>query len=144
MSFLIAREPFERLISGYRNKLEGFHNQFYKPLANYIVDKYRSEEDKIRLPNKGPTFKEFIQFLIKSHRNNETFNEHWSPIYQFCTPCTVNFTIIAKVETFERDSNFVIRHAGLEQLLLGKGKGKTKHFNRNYNNQYKAELLIEK
>lgn len=143
VSFLIAREPFERLISGYRNKLEGFRNQYYKPIANYIVEKYRSEEDKIRLPNKGPTFKEFIQFLIRSHKNNDTFNEHWAPIYQFCTPCTVNFTLIAKVETLDRDSNFIIRQSGLEQLLLGKKTGGRKHFNRSHN-QYKTELLIEK
>lgn len=103
------------------------------------MEKYRSSEDKIRLPNKGPTFKEFIQFLITSHKNNDTFNEHWAPIYQFCTPCTVNFTLIAKVETLDRDSDFIIRQAGLETLLLGKKTGGLKH-----HSQYKAELLVEK
>lgn len=40
-SFFIVREPFERLVSGYRNKLEGGRNKFYKELGERIVKRFR-------------------------------------------------------------------------------------------------------
>lgn len=41
ISFLIVREPFERLLSAYRNKLEGCRNKYYKLLGEQIVKKFR-------------------------------------------------------------------------------------------------------
>lgn len=54
------------------------------------------------------------------YKSGGRFDEHWSPVYSFCTPCSINFTLIAKVETFQRDSEYIIRQAGLETLLLNK------------------------
>lgn len=68
----------------------------------------------------GPTFKEFILFIIDNHKYGRRFDEHWTPIYSFCTPCSINYTLIAKVETFQRDTEYIIRQAGLETLLLNK------------------------
>ncbi|XP_075153966.1 carbohydrate sulfotransferase 11 [Haematobia irritans] len=119
LSFLFARDPFERIVSGYRNKLEGGKNTYYKWLANRIIKGFRKHSATPGRP-KGPTFDEFVQYLIDQHGNQKAFNEHWAPIYNFCTPCSINFTIIGKVETFNRDSEYIIRQAGLESLLLGK------------------------
>lgn len=44
-SFLIVREPFERLVSAYRNKFEGARNKYFKQLGDWIVKKYRSVEN---------------------------------------------------------------------------------------------------
>lgn len=59
-------------------------------------------------------------FVLDNYQNGGHFDEHWSPIYTFCTPCSINFTLVAKVETFKRDSEYIIRQAGLEMLLLNK------------------------
>lgn len=122
LSFLFVRDPFERIVSGYRNKLEGGKNTFYKTLARRIITKYRKHPISARGGSRGktgPTFNEFVQYLIAQHEQGKSFDEHWSPIYRFCTPCSINFTIIGKVETFNRDSEYIIRQAGLESLLLG-------------------------
>lgn len=42
-SFLIVREPFERLVSAYRNKFEGSRNKYYKQLGDRIVKMFRSK-----------------------------------------------------------------------------------------------------
>lgn len=58
--------------------------------------------------------------MIESHRKGETLDEHWRAVYEFCTPCSLNYTLIAKVETFRRDTEYIIRQAGLETLLFNK------------------------
>lgn len=137
MSFLIVRDPFERLLSAYKNKLEGYRNKFYKFLGKQIVKDYRKGDKRVSFcssnrkylnfmrnfflqKTSGPTFREFVTFLVNSYKNNQHFDEHWTPIYTFCTPCSINYTLIAKVETFRRDSEYIIRQAGLETLLLNK------------------------
>lgn len=42
VSFLFVREPFERLLSAYRDKLEGLHNKYYKALGEQITKRYRT------------------------------------------------------------------------------------------------------
>lgn len=147
ISFLTVREPFERLLSAYRNKLEGSRNKYYKLLGKQIVEKFRNKTEKRKKVillktnyvfwhlirnhqlvifclnfqhSSGPTFKEFLLFLINHKNTGGHFDEHWTPIYTFCTPCSINFTLIAKVETFQRDTEYIIRQAGLETLLLNK------------------------
>jgi chondroitin 4-sulfotransferase 11 len=41
ISFLVVREPFERIISAYRNKFEHGKNTYYKLLGDQIVKKFR-------------------------------------------------------------------------------------------------------
>jgi len=128
LSFLFVRDPFERILSAYRNKLEGNKNTFYKALGTKIVHRYRKRSLGGPWPRCGPTFEEFVRFLIAEHAAGKRFDEHWAPVYSFCTPCSVNFTIIGKTETFQRDSEFIIRQAGLESLLLATGAGKGHHW----------------
>lgn len=42
ISFLVVREPFERLLSAYRNKMEDGRNTYYKLLGDQIVKKFRT------------------------------------------------------------------------------------------------------
>ena len=44
-----------------------------------------------------PTFPQFVQFLIDSEKNGVHLDEHWAPMYRFCSPCLVKYDVIAKV-----------------------------------------------
>lgn len=61
LSFLIAREPFERLLSAFRNKLEGHRNKYYRILGEKIIKDFRKG-------NKRVSYKcnlcHFIEFII--------------------------------------------------------------------------------
>ncbi|PSN31927.1 hypothetical protein C0J52_21772 [Blattella germanica] len=125
LSFLIVREPFERLLSAYRNKIEGLPHRFYRKMGREIVAKYRKhnlllEEPKPSPTPSGPTFSEFVDYITDEAYSSKTqkFDEHWAPFYSFCTPCHVNFTVIAKLETLTRDQEYIIRRAGLENILM--------------------------
>lgn len=48
ISFLIVREPFERLLSAYRDKLEGMRNKYYKRLGAQIVKRFRKGYKRVR------------------------------------------------------------------------------------------------
>ncbi|XP_030383179.1 carbohydrate sulfotransferase 11 [Scaptodrosophila lebanonensis] len=145
LSFFFVRDPFERIVSAYRNKLEGNRNSFYKALGTKIVHKYRRHSLGGPWPRCGPTFEEFVRFLIAEHAEGKRFDEHWAPVYSFCTPCSVNFSIIGKVETFQRDSEFIIRQAGLESLLLGKlPQRKLRKIGNQARSGVKTEALVER
>ncbi|XP_034100413.1 carbohydrate sulfotransferase 11 [Drosophila albomicans] len=145
LSFLFVRDPFERILSAYRNKLEGNRNSFYKALGTKIVHRFRRRSMGGPWPRCGPTFEEFVRFLIKEHKAGRRFDEHWAPVYSFCTPCSVNFSIIGKTETFQRDSEFIIRQAGLESLLLGKlPRRKLRKIGNLARSGIKSEALVER
>ncbi|KAM8715413.1 hypothetical protein ACLKA7_002462 [Drosophila subpalustris] len=145
LSFLFVRDPFERILSAYRNKLEGSRNSFYKALGTKIVHRFRRRSTGGPWPRCGPTFEEFVRFLIEEHKEGRRFDEHWAPVYSFCTPCSVNFSIIGKTETFQRDSEFIIRQAGLESLLLGKlPRRKLRKIGNLAKSGIKSEALVER
>ncbi|XP_008553630.1 carbohydrate sulfotransferase 11 isoform X1 [Microplitis demolitor] len=124
---LIVRHPFERLLSAYRDKLENSiagreHGtlHFYRKYGRTIVKKYRdknftppTENEFIRKENEPkpagiePTWKEFVNYLIDINLENYA-DDHWIPYYLYCTPCSLNYTFIAKVESLDRDQSFII------------------------------------
>lgn len=57
-----------------------------------IIMRYRGKPPKEE--HMGPTFEEFVRYVTETRGR---VDEHWAPIYDFCTPCSINFTVIAKV-----------------------------------------------
>lgn len=120
ISLIVVREPFVRLLSAYRDKLENVTPLYYRKLAKAIVADHRPKatDTVAAIKSHGPTFSEFVAYLIKNHRaKDKTFDEHWAPYHQFCSPCAVNFTVVAKVESLSKDSAFVIHQLGLGHVL---------------------------
>lgn len=103
LSFIIVREPFERLLSAYRNKFEEGKNTYYKLIGDSIVKRFREHKTENE-SNVAPTFKEFLQFIVQSYKDKKRLDEHWSPYWKFCTTCSINYTLIMKFETFQRDT----------------------------------------
>lgn len=104
ISFMIVREPFERLLSAYRNKFEDGKNAYYKILGDAIVKQFRQHASEKNDTNVGPSFKEFLQYILYRYETKKQFDEHWCPYWKFCTPCSINYTVIIKLETFQRDT----------------------------------------
>lgn len=51
------------------------------------------------LSTRWPTFEEFVRYLLDQYDSGEAMDMHWTPITEFCTPCMVHFSVIAKFET---------------------------------------------
>ncbi len=63
-----------------------------------------------------PSFTEFIQYIINEHFSGNTMDMHWEPVYKFCTPCQFKFSHILKMETFDRDQEFILEKAGVNYI----------------------------
>ena len=59
------------------------------------------------------TFSEFINRVLSEWRKNKSANEHWRPYYINCDYCDIKYDFIGRVETFERDFNFVSQIANI-------------------------------
>ncbi|CAD1474255.1 unnamed protein product, partial [Heterotrigona itama] len=133
---LVVRHPFERLLSAYRDKLENSvagreHGtlHFYRKYGSKIVEKYRKTnfippEEYLVIRRKDvpqpkgiePTFREFVQYLIHTDLANYG-DDHWMPYYLYCTPCLLDYDIIAKVETLWQDQIYTIRKLHLQDTI---------------------------
>ncbi|KAF2879410.1 hypothetical protein ILUMI_26759 [Ignelater luminosus] len=112
ISFVMVRQPFERLLSAYRNKLEGnlpSAKYFQARIGRYIIKNYRPNATETDLRNgDNVSFQEFVQYLVAEGIKNDTANEHWKPIHQLCYPCSLNYTFIGKYEKFEEDASIIL------------------------------------
>ncbi|KAK7866837.1 hypothetical protein R5R35_006014 [Gryllus longicercus] len=135
VSFLIVRHPLERLLSAYRDKMEySLPHTFHQKLGTEIILKYRTSPPKFfpqgrkssRRNTRWPTFPEFVRYLVDEHRKGQSFDMHWTPIAEFCTPCQVRFDVIAKFETLQEDQNYLIHLAHLQKIIKPQWKNPAK------------------
>ena len=83
----------ERLISAYRDKIHGaLPGTLHDKLRRRITRDFRGVPvpKSRRLPeNFIPTFREFVEYLVREFSKEKTPDMHWAPVYSFCNPCQV-------------------------------------------------------
>ena len=141
IGFLIARNPYERLISAYRDKIVGaYRNSFHDKMRKDIVVKYRHiSPSSYRHGESIPTFKEFVSYILDEFHSGRELDMHWAPVYSFCNPCQVNLTHIIMFETFDRDTMEIVEKAKLNHFLPANGKLQNKNKSK-ITNQNKTAL----
>ncbi|XP_077565762.1 carbohydrate sulfotransferase 11 isoform X2 [Stigmatopora nigra] len=115
LKFLFVREPFERLVSAYRNKFTlKYNSSFHKRFGTRIVRRYRKNATAEALANGDDvSFKEFAEYLADpATRRDGPLNEHWQTVYQLCHPCHIRYDLVGKYESLEEDADYVLRLAG--------------------------------
>uniref|UniRef100_A0A8C6WSK1 Carbohydrate sulfotransferase n=1 Tax=Neogobius melanostomus TaxID=47308 RepID=A0A8C6WSK1_9GOBI len=113
--FLFVREPFERLVSAYRNKFTLKYNaSFHKRFGTRIIRRYRKNATQEALANGDDViFREFVEYLVDpgTQRSDGPLNEHWQTAYQLCHPCHIHYDLVGKYESLEDDANYILRYA---------------------------------
>ncbi|KAI1294775.1 Carbohydrate sulfotransferase 11 [Halotydeus destructor] len=117
LTFMFVRDPFERLLSAYRNKFQITWSDYFRlRYGRLIIQSLRANAtDQSRSKGDDVSFTEFLTYVTKlsRDRNLVDFNEHWRPIYNLCFPCLVDYDVIGKSETLVTDADHVLWTAGL-------------------------------
>ncbi|KAJ8344900.1 hypothetical protein SKAU_G00290930 [Synaphobranchus kaupii] len=122
--FLFVRDPFVRLISAYRNKLEKANDDFYRRFSTVMLKRYGNYSNPpasvVEAFSSGirPAFSNFIQYLLDPKTEKERpFNEHWRQIYRLCHPCQINYDFIGTLETVDEDAEQLLRILHVDNVI---------------------------
>ena len=130
--FVIVREPMERLASCYYDKI--LVNSAPGLQKFKLAIKKKSDSRNNNVEESEVSFTEFLQVLVLGNRGNVTnFGRHWLPYYKLCTPCSISYDYIGRLENLSEIWN----SSGLQSLAPLTWKNK-KMSNETYN--YKAIL----
>ncbi|XP_068164817.1 carbohydrate sulfotransferase 12-like isoform X2 [Antennarius striatus] len=118
--FLFVRDPFVRLVSAFRDKIQKYGKSFFERYIFLILNRYGNlsytVETKEHAIASGvsPTFHNFVQYLIDP-KTRKPFDEHWRPMYQLCHPCLIQYDFIGHQETLQEDTNQLLKILELEK-----------------------------
>ena len=106
--FTFVREPFERILSAYKDKF--VYPRFPLPKLRLhgraILSTVRPNASKSALDKLDDiTFREFIEYLVTKGSNESTpvMDWHWDNYVNICGMCAVNYDFIGHYETFDQD-----------------------------------------
>ena len=131
-TFMMYRNPVERLFSAYRDKVEKYPMlglQELEPHFNWVrLDIYRYKHPwKFRQWKKlngtkpvNISFPDFIDYWIHEI-GHELQDHHFLPIFDICQPCQVRYDYYGKFSTLERDAEVLLSHVGGNMSLLDVG-----------------------
>jgi len=106
-SFLVARDPYSRLFSAYID-------QFYLP-NKWHFSKFISRDDAC---GSNISFRQFINFASAMIIKKMAYSDpHYAPIFTLCMPCESNVNFVAKHETFNDDTDFILNHADIDDTI---------------------------
>ncbi|XP_028323721.1 carbohydrate sulfotransferase 10 [Gouania willdenowi] len=124
--FLIVRDPFERLISAFKDKFvknPRFEPWYKHDIAPAIIRKYRKSHRNSELAESGLHFEDFVRYLGDAEgrrRLDRQFGEHiihWVTYAELCAPCEIHYSVVGHHETLEKDVPYILRAAGIDRLV---------------------------
>ena len=109
--FMVVRNPLERLVSAFRDKIEKpltslYDSNLFEGYKRDILKRYRVEEFGQWEQDGGSepisvTFSEYIWWIVES--NPQFLNEHFSPIVDNALPCMMKYDFYANFKMFNSD-----------------------------------------
>ena len=121
--FAIVRNPLERLLSAYRNKLEhpvvyADRKHFPNSLQLFIMSLFRPKQVHSWLVSPAqdrhiiyPSFREFITYMTMFPLGD--YNEHFSPFTEVCHPCAINYDFYGNFKIMDYDIEAVLNYLSI-------------------------------
>ncbi|KAH3806571.1 carbohydrate sulfotransferase 13-like [Dreissena polymorpha] len=113
--FMFVREPYERLLSGYVDKLFAPNAAYWAFIGTFITQTFRANATaEAKRCGHDVTFEEFVLYFIYSQHNNLRRDAHFVPNFEHCRPCEIDYEYIGKLETFKEDTLFLLKELQLD------------------------------
>ena len=102
----------ERLLSAFRDKFESNANESRVFRKKYGPRMMKLSRDKNEFPVSGAgiQFWEFLKYITTVDASK--LQEHWNLYNNLCFPCIIDYDFIAKYDTIEVDSNYILQEIG--------------------------------
>ena len=115
VKFIFVRDPLERLISAWNDKLRSLNEdkKGWKPFRRWVIHeahvndarrKHISYDDR-------PSLEEFLTTLSHPVSEIRRMDEHWMPISNLCLPCQVDFDYIGSTDDMALEFKFILQKA---------------------------------
>ncbi|KAL9964629.1 hypothetical protein ACROYT_G028293 [Oculina patagonica] len=108
--FALVREPFERLLSSYKDKFLHPRQEDRLLLERHgrnILRNFRPNASQRSLEQLNDiTFREFVEYLVKKGSEWKThgvMDQHWGNYVNLCGMCDIKYDFIGHYETLEQD-----------------------------------------
>jgi len=105
--FTFVREPFERLLSAYKDKFLNPRQIDWEWFGIYgrdILKTVRPNPSKrAKAELNDITFREFIEYVIKKSGDKVGLDWHWDNYLNICGMCAVDYDFLGHYETFDQD-----------------------------------------
>ena len=120
--FMFVRDPFERLVSAYRSKLEIHPNPDSRVVFLNMIDAFYAEFPERRREREwqkkmgakaNATFKDFLYFILDRLELQGRNNEHFVPMVSLCDPCNVHYDFIGSYENLAADSEHIFKELSI-------------------------------
>ncbi|NWV08098.1 CHSTB sulfotransferase, partial [Ptilonorhynchus violaceus] len=143
LKFVFVREPFERLVSAYRNKFTlSYNTAFHKRYGTKIIRRHRQEpSDRALERGDDVRFDEFVYYLLDPRtQQEEPFNEHWERVHSLCHPCIIHYDVVGKYETLAEDANYILQLVGADTSVRFPASSKTTRTTDNMTAQFFQDI----
>lgn len=118
--FMIVREPYGRMVSGYIDRFITFPLTWDR-YGKGVIHKFRTNATAHAL-NCGHdvTFPEFVKYVIYSQKTRWNLDFHFAPMSVKCDPCdqNVNFDYIVHLETLEEDLSHILSTVNITERVI--------------------------
>ena len=91
---MIVRNPFRRLYSSYKEKLNGTNTYYEDLYGKNIIQRFRPNASDKEIETGKPTFHEFVKYL--EDETGRVKNNHWAPYFTSCEPCKIGMSILCR------------------------------------------------
>uniref|UniRef100_A0A3P9M548 Carbohydrate sulfotransferase n=1 Tax=Oryzias latipes TaxID=8090 RepID=A0A3P9M548_ORYLA len=118
--FLFVRDPFVRLISAYRDKMQKYDQYFYDGYVRVILQRFTNQRNLTvnynvaRKKGLRPSFYNFIQYIVDPRTQTYAFEPHWSQMYRLCHPCLIEYDFVGHQESLQEDAQELLKMVKLE------------------------------
>uniref|UniRef100_A0A3B3HFS7 Carbohydrate sulfotransferase n=1 Tax=Oryzias latipes TaxID=8090 RepID=A0A3B3HFS7_ORYLA len=119
--FLFVRDPFVRLISAYRDKMQKYDQYFYDGYVRVILQRFKNQRNLTvnynvaRKQGLQPSFYNFIQYILDPQTETyEPFEPHWRQMHRLCHPCLIEYDLVGHQESLQEDAQELLTMLKLE------------------------------